>query len=59
MWMNVRLFLGFVREEIVLILLGFLSVNVLLDINLMKCYKNVKILMNVVLFLGFVMGVNV
>lgn len=59
MWMNARPSLGSVKEEIALILLGLLSANALLDTNLMKCHKNVKILMNAALFLESVMGVNV
>lgn len=58
MWMNARPSLGSVKEEIALILLGLLSANALLDTNLMKCHKNVKILMNAALFLVSVMGVN-
>lgn len=46
MWMNARLSLGCVKEEIALILLGLLSANALLDTNLMKCHKNVKTLMS-------------
>lgn len=59
MWTNARPSPGSVREEIALILLGLLSVNALLDTNLMKCHKNVKILMNAAPFLGSVMGANV
>lgn len=59
MWMNARPSLGSVKEEIALILLGLLSANALLDTNLMKCHKNVKILMNAAPFLESVMGVNV
>lgn len=43
MWTNARLSLGCVKEEIALILLGLLSANALLDTNLMKCHKNVKV----------------
>lgn len=43
MWMNARPSLGSVKEEIALILLGLLSANALLDTNLMKCHKNVKV----------------
>lgn len=59
MWMNARPFLGSVREEIALILLGLLSANALLDTNLMKCHKNAKISMNAALFLESAMGANV
>lgn len=59
MWMNARPSLGSVKEEIALILLGLLSANAPLDTNLMKCHKNVKILMNAALSLESVMGVNV
>jgi len=59
MWMNARPSLGSVREEIALILLGLLSANALLDTNLMKHHKNVKILMNAAPFLESVMGANV
>lgn len=59
MWMNARPSLGSVKEEIALILLGLLSANALLDTNLMKCHKNVKISMNAALFLASVMGANV
>jgi hypothetical protein len=43
MWMNARLSPGSVKEEIALILLGLLSASALLDTNLMKCHKNVKV----------------
>lgn len=43
MWMSARPSLGCVKEEIALILLGLLSANVLLDTNLMKHHKNVKV----------------
>lgn len=43
MWTNARPSPDSVREEIALILLGLLSVNALLDTNLMKCHKNVKV----------------
>ena len=43
MWTNARPSLGSVKEEIALILLGLLSANALLDTNLMKCHKNVKV----------------
>lgn len=59
MWTNARPSLGSVKEEIALILLGLLSANALLDTNLMKCHKNVKILTNAALFLESVMGANV
>lgn len=59
MWMNARPSLGSVKEEIALILLGLLSANALLDTNLMKCHKNVKISMNAALFLASVMEANV
>lgn len=41
--MNARPSLGSVKEEIALILLGLLSANALLDTNLMKQHKNVKV----------------
>lgn len=44
MWTSARLSPGCVKEEIALTLLGLLSANALLDTNLMKCHKNVKIL---------------
>lgn len=59
MWMNARPSLGSVKEEIALILLGLLSANALLDTNLMKHHKNVKILTNAVPFLESVMGASV
>lgn len=59
MWTNARLSLGCVKEEIALILLGLLSANALLDTNLMKCHKNVKISMSAALFLESVMVGNV
>lgn len=59
MWMNVRLSRGCVKEEIALIPLDLLSANALLDTNLMKCHKNVKILMNAALFLESAMVENV
>lgn len=43
MWMNARPSLGSVKEEIASILLDLLSANALLDTNLMKCHKNVKV----------------
>lgn len=58
MWMNARPSLGSVKEEIALILLGLLSANALLDTNLMKCHKNVKILTNAALFLESVTAAN-
>lgn len=59
MWTNARPSLGSVKEEIALILLGLLSANALLDTNLMKCHKNVKISMSAAQFLASAMGVNV
>jgi hypothetical protein len=41
--MNVRPSQGCVKEEIALIPLDLLSANALLDTNLMKCHKNVKV----------------
>lgn len=59
MWTNARLSLGCVKEEIALILLGLLSANALLDTNLMKCHKNVKISTSAAPFLESVMAGNV
>lgn len=59
MWMNVRLSQGCVKEEIALIRLDLLSANALLDTNLMKCPKNVKILMSAALFLESAMAGSV
>lgn len=55
MWMNARPSLGCVKEETALILLGLLSANALLDTNLMKFHKNVKISMNAAPFRESVM----
>lgn len=59
MWMNARPSPGSVKEEIALILLGLLSANALLDTNLMKHHKNVKILMNAAPSLESVKGASV
>lgn len=59
MWMNVRPSRGCVKEEIALIPLDLLSANALLDTNLMKCHKNVKILTSAALFLESAMVGNV
>lgn len=58
MWMNARPSLGSVKEEIASILLDLLSANALLDTNLMKCHKNVKISMSAAPFLESVKGAN-
>lgn len=59
MWMNVRPSQGCVKEEIASIPLDLLSANALLDTNLMKCHKNVKILTSAAPFLESAMAGNV